>query len=336
MEVRLEDRFEDQLERGLHGPVGRGGDPQAPQFPVALGDPPLPDRQRRERAGLQFLPQPRQERLARPAEIARTDPVDSSRACSSIAPHPSPRHGQEGGVGDEVNRSANQRSGLSAAHWCSFVSIFSTRCPAAFSSATSHSASVFTVVLLAFQRPFSAVSLGPFALLPAFPASDYYSPSAPSRAFSRRRPARRRPGRRSESATRNSSHFHLPTSLLDRHPAMPLQPRHRYAADLPYGLLTGYAILLLSRRPYPFVVLCRPAHIHQVRACSVLEGFHHWFTSVTPLRLACRTRPVSSCRPFPALSEPLPALPLTSRIRLPSASPPCCDRTAVGPSTPPC
>jgi len=57
VEVRLEDRFQDQLERGLHHPVRGGRNSQAAELPAALGDHPLPDRQRRELTGLHLLVQ---------------------------------------------------------------------------------------------------------------------------------------------------------------------------------------------------------------------------------------------------------------------------------------
>ena len=64
------------------------------------------------------------------------------------------------------------------AHWCSLVWIFSTLNHA--SSGDGQSASVFTVVLLIFQ-PVHCGLLAPFAMWPAFPTSDYYRASVPSR-----------------------------------------------------------------------------------------------------------------------------------------------------------
>jgi hypothetical protein len=61
-----------------------------------------------------------------------------------------------------------------------------------------------------------------------------------------------------------------------------------------------------------------------------LRGFNHWFLhSCTfpsclpdPGRLAVTTRPV--------VVRAAPTFPCASRVRLPSASPPCCDRQVVG------
>jgi hypothetical protein len=60
-----------------------------------------------------------------------------------------------------------------------------------------------------------------------------------------------------------------------------------------------------------------------------LRGFSHWFTFVTHSRLACRTRAVRSFRRVPSLSGLLATFPGTSRVRLPSASPDCCDSSAA-------
>src|SRR6266702_3890913 len=66
-----------------------------------------------------------------------------------------------------------------------------------------------------------------------------------------------------------------------------------------------------------------------------LRGFNHWFTLVTPIHLASRARTVWQCQPAPSLSRLLPALPRISGVRLPPASPDCCDSPAEGPYTPP-
>jgi Protein of unknown function (DUF4240) len=108
------------------------------------------------------------------------------------------------------------------------------------------------------------------------------------------------------------------------------RPRHGYAADLPHGLPGGGQGTTpgssrrpdIKRRDAP-----RPAQIHQVRAGLRVEGRNDTGSSRTPFRHARRTRPIWQYWHVPALSGPLPALPGTTRIRLPSATPPCCDRT---------
>ncbi len=75
---------------------------------------------------------------------------------------------------------------------------------------------------------------------PAFPASDYYGSSAPSQ---RHQPTTSLPadqldaGR--EGGRQDSSHVHSRTARRGRRPAMPLQPRHDYAAGIHRGLPAG-------------------------------------------------------------------------------------------------
>ena len=79
----------------------------------------------------------------------------------------------------------------------------------------------------------AASTLDPFAMYTAFPCSDYYGSSAPLR---RRRPATGLP-RRDGRDQRSGSHVHSQTLQRGRCPAMPLQPRHGYAAVLHRGPL---------------------------------------------------------------------------------------------------
>ena len=78
----------------------------------------------------------------------------------------------------------------------------------------------------------AASTLDPFAMCTAFPCSDYYGSSAPLR---RHRPATGLP-RRDGRDQRSGSHVHPRTLQRGRCPAMPLQPRHGYAAVLHGGL----------------------------------------------------------------------------------------------------
>jgi hypothetical protein len=66
----------------------------------------------------------------------------------------------------------------------------------------------------------------------------------------------------------------------------------------------------------------------------VLRGFNHWFTCVTPLCLARRTQAIWQYWPVPALTGAAPTRPCVSRVRLPPASPNCCDSPEVGTYTP--
>ena len=85
-------------------------------------------------------------------------------------------------------------------------------------------------------------------------------------------------------------------------PAIPLQPRHGYAAGLPRGLTTGARNRLRSRRPQVLRSACTAARPTSTRSepVATLRGFKHWFTLVTPIcprlpgpgRLAVPARPV--------------------------------------------
>ena len=148
---------------------------------------------------------------------------------------------------------------------------------------------------------------------PAFPTSNYYRPSAPPGAISRRWtcPPSDPGWVRRAGQPQVGSHVHQQSGRQDRHPAIPLQPRHEYAAGLPRGLPTGYASRLRSHHPT------------EVRRCALLpgpdppgssrfqslRGFNHRFTHVVPLCLTCPTRTVWRYRSVPALSGLLPTRP---------------------------
>jgi len=109
---------------------------------------------------------------------------------------------------------------------------------------------------------------------PAFPASDYYGPSAPSRRYqptaSLPATARRRQGGRHQ----DGSHVHHASIDGIGAQLFPLQHRHEYAAGLPRGLTTD-RITSASESPPATIadgVRCVPAHIHQVGAGVTLKG----------------------------------------------------------------
>jgi len=106
MEIRLEYRLQHQLQGRLDHPVPDGGDAQAAQLAVRLGNQPLPDRQRAETAVLQRRPQ-----LVE--KVSRSPPVLDGRrgrtvhpGCPGtlVAPHPIPCDQQERGIGDEIEQ----------------------------------------------------------------------------------------------------------------------------------------------------------------------------------------------------------------------------------------
>ena len=77
-----------------------------------------------------------------------------------------------------------------------------------------------------------------FAMYAAFLRSDYYTGSVPSDVISRRRACPPPPWPDGGRAPPDGSHVHYLTGRQVRCPAMPLRPRHIYAADLRCGLPT--------------------------------------------------------------------------------------------------
>jgi hypothetical protein len=183
--------------------------------------------------------------------------------------------------------------------------------------------------------PTTAVSLGPFAMWSAFPA--YYGTSVPSSSHQQTvcLPAVV-PGGPTGRGLDGGSHVHPLTGRRDRRPALPLQPRHGYAADLHHGLPSRLPKPAGSRPPQHGgrALLTGPDPPGSSRR-TLLRGFHHWFlhsyTSPSclpgPGGLAVPTRPV--------VLEAAPTRPRTSVAGLPPASTACCDRPRVGPFTPP-
>jgi len=111
----------------------------------------------------------------------------------------------------------------------------------------------------------------------AFPCSDYYRSSVPSRQhpLTTSVPADQRAAGR-EGDRRDGSHVHSRTLRRVRCPAMPLQPRHTYAAGIRCGLSTGDITQPKSsptrprHRRGPAGARCNPAPIRQVRAGGLL------------------------------------------------------------------
>ena len=106
LEVRLEDRFQHQLQGRLDHPVGRGRDAQPAQLAAGLGDHPFPYRHRVEAAGLSAASAAGRGR-PRPLhglDVAGGLAVHPSRARPGVAPHPIPRHKQKRGIGHQVEQ----------------------------------------------------------------------------------------------------------------------------------------------------------------------------------------------------------------------------------------
>jgi len=108
---------------------------------------------------------------------------------------------------------------------------------------------------------------------------------------------------------------------------VPLRPRHGYAADLHRGLPADNTSQLRSHQntlPCPDVRRVHPLSA-RFEVGTALKGLYDTGSSRTPSRLAHQTRPVWQYQAVLTSSGLLPALPSTSRVRLPPASTGRCD-----------
>ena len=125
----------------------------------------------------------------------------------------------------------------------------------------------------------------------AFPASDYYGPSAPSR---RQQPTADLPAtaldERRGGQRRDGSHVQRVPVDGVRRPAFPLQPRHGYAAGFLRGPRPANSTGFRGRPPSLLRKACTAAQPISTRFELVLSlrGFHHWFvrTYAFPVSLA--------------------------------------------------
>jgi hypothetical protein len=114
------------------------------------------------------------------------------------------------------------------------------------------------------------------------------------------------------------------------------RPRHEYAADLPRGLPDSNG-KPPQEFPTPFDgngCASPPAHIRQVRAGVILRDVKRRFLAYSspsrspdPHHLAVLAHP--------GFVRAAPTLPGTTRIRLPSAPPSCCDKISGEGLSPP-
>ena len=95
MEVRLEDRLDHQLQRGLHDPIDGSRDPQSADLARCLWDRLLPHATRGEPSGLEIILQPSEELPSLDANGSWNDAVDARGSCALVAPDPAPRDYEE-------------------------------------------------------------------------------------------------------------------------------------------------------------------------------------------------------------------------------------------------
>jgi hypothetical protein len=104
LEVRLEDRLEHQLQRGLHDPVRGRRDPQRTDLAAHFGDRLLPHPTRNQPASLEIVLQPVEQFPDTGHNRAGCHPIDAGGSCAHVAPHPTPRHNEERRVVHEVEQ----------------------------------------------------------------------------------------------------------------------------------------------------------------------------------------------------------------------------------------
>ena len=167
---------------------------------------------------------------------------------------------------------------------------------------------------------------------PAFPASDYYGSSAPTR---RHQPTTSLPSTALDAARVGDrpmgSHVHCRTARRARCPAMPLRPCHSYAADLHRGLPGGD---LTRPRSSP----TRHHRVDKPLTSPYPPGWSWWVRLRGVQALVPHAhRPVMLAEPGPSGSAGPPRrcrgclLPFSPvpEIGLPPASPRRCDDTAA-------
>src|SRR5436190_5713794 len=166
---------------------------------------------------------------------------------------------------------------------------------------------------------------------PAFPAPEYYGGSAPPGPFSGRR-AYPRPELAARQQGTATGRFPRSLSFARRRrsPAVSQRHRHEYAADLPHGLPGPV------KEPSREVPAARRyGGTHRARPLSIRFEPVYGLKDVRRRFLAYSFPPRSPGPPHlavlarPGFVRAAPTLPGTTRIRLPSASPPCCDKTAA-------
>src|SRR5215217_3399795 len=331
LKVRLPDRLEHQLERGLHHAVPHGRDPQpAPLAAAGLGDQSLPHGQGPKAAVLQAGPQLREDGLLTPhrLDVVGGLAVHARRAGTLVAPHPTPPNQQERRVMNEVVQITKPTGpilgcpsvqlGLDSSY--PRLRLLDGERRPRRAGIHRRPPSLPATSLRTCCRPSPCTRLSRARTITAAPSP----PKAPSRRRTCPPPARLAGGKGS----------------LGR---VPTFPTHRLTGTVPS--FSPAASPHLPRRPsaWPPRRPNSPASESRcaalTHACTAsrpistrlepvlaLRGFDHWFSSAytfpsrlpDPGRLAVPTRPV--------VVGAAPTLPGASQIGLPPASTACCDR----------
>ena len=241
LEVGLEDRFQDQLQRGLHDPVGHGRDPQRPQFPAGLGNHHLPHRCRGEGPRPQLIADLVQERLdpVPGFDPGHGGPVDPGSARARVARDAFPRHGQHVRVAHQVVQIIEPAGAVRARPAVQLALNPPYRRERLTQARPRGGAGIHRRVF-GHDSHFLLLSLSPFPMWPALPTSEYYGDSAPSAPFGRQRAYPHSRERRADG-----SHVHC----------CPVDGRG--ARLCPCGLVVA--------TPQTFTTTCRARHISPSR-----------------------------------------------------------------------
>ncbi len=173
IEVRLEDGFQDEFQGHLHQSVFERWDAERPELTrsARLRNKPLADELGPVVSAAQFLPDFREELFCptRPLfDLTPRDPVRAGRSASRVAGEPLPSMAESAAITHQIEqvRESSYRESAS-------LHLYSLRC-------MSRTNAVFTAPGLIGPPPAGLLyPLSPFAMLAAFPPSDYYGDSAP-------------------------------------------------------------------------------------------------------------------------------------------------------------
>ena len=208
--VRLEDRFQHELERRLDDPVR---DRRYPEFanlprPTRLGDHAFPHRQRGERARLQLGTQVVQEPRHPDdlLDVGGRQAVHAGRVGASVTRDPAERHEQRRRVVHEVEQVIEPAAWIGCRPTVKLG--LHLRYPSPSRSRARCAAIRRRVLRHCSLLPFS-IPLPPFPMCRALPGSEYYGGSAPSRADRRSTRPTQRPRRmRGSGQDRDGSRVH--------------------------------------------------------------------------------------------------------------------------------
>jgi hypothetical protein len=318
VEVRLEDRLQHQLERGLDHPVPDGRDPQPALLAAGLWDQPLPHRQRHKSPGLQVGSELGEERLLAPhgRDVVGRLAIYPGRAGALVALDPAPPNQQERRITDEVVEVAEPTCLLVGCPSVQLgldpqyprLGLFSRRprCVGIHQRPPGMPAPL----LRTRCRPSPCPPL--LGVWPAFPASDYYGGSVPShdQQPTAGLPATGLDGRRGgRSRTVPTFTINRSTGSVPSYSPAASPRVRRSPSPWPPGRQPQPASESPSHAAGRACAAARPRSA-RFRAGFSLAGVPPLVPAIrTPSRLACRARAVWQCRPVPSLSGLLPPSP---------------------------